>query len=65
MYNVHFQKFSGVACPRTSPESFLFLNQVQISSAKKICLKTLWELCPLSPFKNSCHATECSVLTFF
>ena len=39
-------KIFGAACPRTSPELFLFLNQLQISFAeKKIRLKTLWKLC--------------------
>ena len=34
-----FSKFSGEPCPRTLLKPFLFLNQLQISSAEKIRLK--------------------------
>ena len=35
LQHVNFQKFSVGTCPRTSLESFLFLNQFQIGSAEK------------------------------
>ena len=53
MQHVNFQKFSGGACPRTPLEPFLFLNQLQIGSAKKNTLekKNLEIMAP--PFKLS------------
>ena len=45
-----------MACPRTPLELFLFLNQPQISSAKKIRLKIMGKFY-LLPFKISYYAT--------
>ena len=53
------------ACPRTLFESFLFLNQIQISSAKKNTLKKIWKLCPPPPFKISRYATGASASLLF
>ena len=39
------KKFRG-ACPPDPPQLFLFLNQLQISSAEKRKLKKMWKLCP-------------------
>ena len=39
LQHVNFQKFSGGACPRTPLQPFLFLNQLQISSAEKNTLE--------------------------
>ena len=52
-----FSKIFGVACPRSPLEPFLFLNQLQISSVKKIRSKKMWKLWSPSPFKISCYAT--------
>ena len=46
-----FSKISGGACPQTPLEIFLFLNQLQISSAEKIRLKKYMEIMVPS-FKN-------------
>ena len=52
-----FLKFFGRACPRTPLEPFLFLNQLQITYAEKIRLKSNMEIIAPPPFKISRCAT--------
>ena len=55
--HVHFQKSFGGACPRTSLEPFLFLHQLQISSAeKKKTLENNVEIMPPSPLSTPLSA---------
>ena len=46
LQRVNFRIFSGGACPRPHLEHFLFLNQLQISSAEKNAQEKMWKLCP-------------------
>ena len=46
-------------------EPFLFFNQLEIYSAKKIRLKKKWETMPPSRFKISHYAANWKFLLFF